>query len=119
MVALPDHGACTAPRRQPTQGQEPPGDEATFGGSLMEQPPPNPSSTCRAALHFCSIIPVIVIMQPPERGPWCPPCWWRSWQARSSNSAALLHSSSRRDYAALIDNNGKWQNRWETREGCT
>ncbi|KAI4804465.1 hypothetical protein KUCAC02_026094, partial [Chaenocephalus aceratus] len=52
MVALPDHGACMAPRRQPTQGQEPPGDEATFGGSLMKQPPPNPSSTCRAALHF-------------------------------------------------------------------
>lgn len=53
------------------------------------------------------------------------PCWCSGWQGCSMLLSAprrpgnrLLHSSSRGDDAALIDNNGKWQNRWETRGGC-
>ncbi|KAM7375758.1 hypothetical protein PAMP_005533 [Pampus punctatissimus] len=53
------------------------------------------------------------------------PRWCSSWQACSELLSAprcpgnrLPLSSSCGDGAALIDNNGKWQNRWETREGC-
>lgn len=78
---------------------------------------------CRAkGFSFsCGILP----RQPLETGPPVAPCWCSGWQACSLLLSAprcpgnrLLHSSSRGDDAALIDNNGKWQNRWETREGC-
>lgn len=55
-------------------------------------------------------------------GPWWPPPPARL-AGRQAGIAAycsgngLPHSSSHGDDAALIDNNGKWQNRRETREG--
>lgn len=55
------------------------------------------------------------------------PRWCGAWQACSvllpsppnpaAPTLALPHSSPRGDAAALIDNNGNWQDRWETREG--
>lgn len=69
----------------------------------------------------CGILP----RQPLERGPLVALCWWSGWQVCSLLLYAprclgnrLLLSFSCGDDAALIDNNGKWQNRWETREVC-
>lgn len=65
MVALPDQNVCMASHRQPTQGQEPPGNMATLTGETSPIPSLTPQTSVPLLFHHsCHCYYVIFLTRP-------------------------------------------------------